>query len=111
MISSRHRAPTGWVNPVRQDGTRVRSALRAVLNSHPSIKVVAEADRAAEALALAREFSGIVLVDVHLPTKDDGLHLLYALTGEPGIQVVAISIDASAWQSALVVLEGGGRVR
>ena len=87
---------------IAEDDTRVRSALRVFLNAHPRIEVVTEADRAAQALALAREHGpDVALVDVYLPSKDDGLALLRALTGELGIPVVAISIEASVRESAL----------
>jgi DNA-binding NarL/FixJ family response regulator len=87
---------------IAEDDTRVRSALRAFLTSHPRIVVVAEARHAVEALAHAREHApDIVLADVYLPALADGLGLLRALSADLGITVIAMSIDANAREHAL----------
>jgi DNA-binding NarL/FixJ family response regulator len=93
---------------IAEDDTRVRAALRAFLTSHPRIVVVAEARRADEALAHAREHDpDVVLADVYLPALADGLRLLRALSGELGLTVVAMSIDVNAREHAL----GAGAAR
>jgi CheY-like chemotaxis protein len=93
---------------IAEDDNRVRAALRAFLTSHPRIVVVADARRAVDALAHARELvPDVALVDVYLPALADGLGLLRALSGESGLTVVAMSIDASAREHAL----GAGATR
>jgi two-component system response regulator DesR len=87
---------------IAEDDNRVRAALRAFLMSHPRIVVVADARRAAEALAHAREHvPDVALVDVYLPAMADGLGLLQALSEDLGLTVVAMSIDAAAREHAL----------
>ena len=93
-------------DPVRvliaEDDPRVRTALRSFLAAVPDLTVVADAGSAATAMELARERApDVALIDVLLPTAQDGLGLLRALTGEIGIPAVAMSIHSWVRGSAL----------
>ncbi|HEU5330567.1 MAG: response regulator [Thermomicrobiales bacterium] len=69
---------------------RVRRALRALLAAEPDIRVVGEAATVAEALAQNNALHpALILLDLLLPTADDGLQLVRMLAGPP---VVALSV-------------------
>src|SRR3989440_12488913 len=81
---------------------RVRAALGSFLSASPGLAVVADAADAATALETARERApDVALVDVLLPTAQDDLGLVRALTAELNIPAVAISIHGWGRASAL----------
>ena len=87
---------------IAENDPRVRAALRSFLSASPGLTVVADAGDAVTAMETARERApDVALVDVLLPTPQDGLGLLRALTGELGIPAVAISIHGWVRASAL----------
>ena len=87
---------------IAENDPRVRAALRSFLSASPGLAVVADAADAATALETAREQApDVALVDVLLPTAQDGLGLVRALTAELNIPAVAISIHGWVRASAL----------
>ncbi len=71
---------------------RVRAALRALIESSPGLSVAGEASSASGAYqADARLCPEVVVLDVLLPTAQDGLEVLKRLA-ESGRAVVALSI-------------------
>lgn len=95
------------------DDTRVRSALRTLIDGSPELAVVGEATTPAEALeVVATADPDVVVLDMLLPQASDGLGLTRTLSSE-GRVVVAISMLASLHQEALAAgakefLEKGG---
>jgi DNA-binding NarL/FixJ family response regulator len=84
---------------IAENDPRVRAALRSFLSASPGLAIVADA---ATALETARERApDVALVDVLLPTAQDGLGLVRALTAELNIPAVAISIHGWVRASAL----------
>src|SRR2546430_443911 len=82
---------------IAENDPRVRAALRSFLSASPGLAIVADAADAATALETARERApDVALVDVLLPTAQDGLGLVRALTAELNIPAVAISIHGIA---------------
>lgn len=81
---------------------RVRTALRTFLTANPRVEGIAEAYGLDSALALARAHPPtIAVVDVHLPTSNDGLTLIRRLSRDLAIPVVSIGMESSARRSAL----------
>jgi DNA-binding NarL/FixJ family response regulator len=75
------------------DGARlVRAAVRALLESEPGIKVVAEAATGEEAVAVAIETRpDVILMDVSLPGQD-GLQTTRQILATPGLSDVSVLI-------------------
>lgn len=83
------------------DDTRVRRALRTLIDGSPDLAVVGEAATPAEALeVVATTDPDVVVLDMLLPQASDGLGLTRTLSSE-GKMVVAISMLASLHQKAL----------
>ena len=87
---------------IADNDARVRAALRSFLSALPGLTVVADAADAVTALETARQRApDVALVDVLLPTAQDGLGLVRALTAELNVPAVAISIHGWVRGSAL----------
>ncbi len=87
---------------IADNDPRVRAALRSFLSASPGLTVVATAADAVTALETARQRApDVALVDVLLPTAQDGLELVRALTAELNVPAVAISIHGWVRSSAL----------
>ncbi|MFI9387043.1 response regulator [Kutzneria sp. NPDC052558] len=81
---------------------RVRAALRTFLTANPRVESIIEAYGLDSALALARARTPtIAVVDVHLPTRNDGLSLIRRLSHDFAVPVVSIGMESSARRSAL----------
>jgi DNA-binding NarL/FixJ family response regulator len=80
---------------VVDDHALVRAAIRQAITA-PGVEVVAEADTAEEALALAQGAQAdILLVDIDLPGMD-GLHLVRELASRlPGTRIVMLTVSTS----------------
>ena len=95
-----HAAPTRRVLVV-DDDPRVRHALRALLNSSHGLSVAGEASSAPDALrADERLVPDVVLLDLLIPSAQDGLDVLQRLVGR-GREVVALTIRVQLRQAAL----------
>ncbi|GIH72973.1 response regulator [Sphaerimonospora thailandensis] len=82
------------------DDSRVRAALTTLLAGIPDVEVVAAVASTREATAvLAAHQVDVVIVDVLLPRREDGIALIRSLS--PGHHVVALSIDGSSREPAL----------
>jgi len=74
------------------DHTIFRTALRVLLSRESDIKVVADADRGAEALRLAQELApDVVVMDIGMPGMDGIEATRQLATATPGTKVVALS--------------------
>ena len=93
---------------IADNDARVRAALRSFLSALPGLTVVADAADAVTALETARQRApDVALVDVLLPTAQDGLGLVRALTAELNVPAVAISIHG--WVRASALAAGANR--
>lgn len=96
-------APRGGTRRVLvvDDDARVRSALRALIDSSAGLCAWGEASSGPDALrADAALGPDVVLLDLMLPSSDDGLEALAALVAR-GRAVVALSIRATLGPAAL----------
>jgi DNA-binding NarL/FixJ family response regulator len=81
---------------------RVRAALRTFLTANPRVESITEAYGLDSALALARGHAPtIAVVDVQLPTRNDGLSLIRRLSRDFAVPVVSIGMESNARRSAL----------
>ena len=86
---------------VVDDDARVRSALRALIEASWGLVVCGEAASGPEALRADRELApDVVLLDLLLPSAEDGLDVLTRLVGA-GRTVVALSIRETLSAAAL----------
>ncbi|HUR17843.1 MAG TPA: response regulator [Acidimicrobiales bacterium] len=86
---------------VVDDDARVRHALRALLTSSHGLAVAGEAASAPDALRVDEQLlPDIVLLDLLLPTAQEGLEVLRRLVGR-GRTVVALTIRVQLRQAAL----------
>jgi CheY-like chemotaxis protein len=77
---------------VADDDSRVRSALRALVEAEPDMLVVGEAGSSAEVLSQAQAMApSAIIVDVLLPRAVDGLNLIRHLSSMQGRPIIAIS--------------------
>jgi DNA-binding NarL/FixJ family response regulator len=84
---------------IADDDPRVRRALRAYLEMGRDIAVVGESATAGDVLAQVRVLHpAVILLDLLLPTAEDGLALLATLTDWP---VVALSVRGGLRELAL----------
>ena len=83
------------------DDARVRHALRALISSSDGLCPLGEASSARGALAADEELGpDVVLLDLLLPSVDDGLEVLAVLVAR-GRTVVALSLRAALAAAAL----------
>ena len=95
-----HAAATRRVLVV-DDDVRVRHGLRALLASSHGLSMAGEASSAAQALWADEELvPDVVLLDLLLPSVQDGMDLLRHLVGR-GREVVALTIRVQLRQAAL----------
>lgn len=86
---------------VVDDDARVRHALRALLASSHGLSVAGEASSAPDALRADEHLvPDVVLLDLLLPTAQEGMEVLRRLVGR-GREVVALTIRVQLRQRAL----------
>ena len=86
---------------VVDDDARVRHALRALLTSSHGLSVAGEASSASDALQADEQLRpDVVLLDLLLPTAQEGLDVLRRLVGR-GREVVALTIRVQLRRAAL----------
>ncbi len=79
---------------------RVRQALRALLQTHPRIHILAEASSARALLDLAQaQQPDVILLDVMLPLESDGLGAISQLV-QTGFSAIIVLSTASQWRMA-----------
>ncbi len=80
---------------VVDDDARVRQALRVLIQSSPGLAVCGEASSAPAALrADEASAADVVVLDLHMPTADDGLDVLRQLVARGRVVVVLSLGDA-----------------
>ena len=84
------------------DQTKVRSALRLLLEQEPGLSVVGEAAEAEDLLAqVGTECPDLVLLDWELPDQGGAATLAGLRAARPGLMVIALSGQPEARQAAL----------
>jgi DNA-binding NarL/FixJ family response regulator len=86
---------------VVDDEERVRKGLKALLQTYPGVRVVAEAGDGADGVARAdTSHPHVVLMDVHMPVMD-GIHAArHIKEHHPEMAVVLLTIDADMARAA-----------
>ncbi len=86
-------APDGAVRVlVCDDSAVIRSAISAILERDPRIRVVARAADGAQAVALARQVApDVVVLDIEMPVMDGLAALPLLLAHDPGLRVIMAS--------------------
>lgn len=80
---------------------RVRRGIRSVIESYPELEVAGEASSVARALKLFDQLAPkVVVVDLELPTAEQGFELVRHLSRN-GCSVVATSIHSTLARSAI----------
>lgn len=108
MMDPKESQPSSKVRVVIADDHQiVRVGLRALLDVHPQIAVVAEANNGAEALALARELRPeVMLIDMRMPGMD-GIEICRRLKSEPPSPAVLFLTSYADEPTTLAAVEAG----
>lgn len=106
MMDSIHTTSTDDDAPLRvlvaSDDPRVRAALRALVESEPSMEVVGEARTAIEVDDSARALApSVIVLDLLLPRAVDGLHLIRHLAAAQARPVIALCARGGMREAAL----------
>jgi len=89
------------------DHAILREALRALLSREPGINVVADVDRASEALRLVKELApDVVVMDIGMPGMDGIEATRQLVAASPGVKVLALSTHLER-HFVLQMLEAG----
>ena len=99
-------ATSGLTDPARvliaDDDARVRQALRALIECDPDIVVAGEAGSSREVLERDHSLSpSVVLLDLILPSEEEGMAALKQLVQSSQRPIVAISMRAYLGKAAL----------
>ena len=79
----------------------LREGLRSLIEQHPDLEVVAQAEDGRTAVRLAREYQpDLAIMDIGMPELN-GMEAARQIVGRiPGIRVIALSIHADRWYVA-----------